>query len=320
MQTFLPYADFARTAGVLDDRRLGKQRVEAFQILRALTWTTYGWKNHPAVRMWRGFVPALVCYGLAITDEWIGRGRADTVRAQLLEFTDGAEPSRARLRDRGQLPPWLGLPALHVSHRSALVRKDRVHYRPLFPDVPADLPYLWPPSVFPRWPVARPGTPALSDALAALGYAGARPGQAETVEALAAGRNVVLSLPVGGGGSATGLLAALVRPGPTLWVSPATGGEDGPAGTVPATSSAEAKDSPAEFVFLSPDRLSDPGAFAHLAAGRPDLVVVDDSVLLDGCATGQVLSAVSRLGSPPVLVITDSSVPALRRRPAGGRP
>ncbi|MDQ1681515.1 MAG: hypothetical protein QOH99_56, partial [Frankiaceae bacterium] len=35
MQTFLPYADFGASARVLDDRRLGKQRVETLQILRA---------------------------------------------------------------------------------------------------------------------------------------------------------------------------------------------------------------------------------------------------------------------------------------------
>ena len=36
MQTFLPYADFERTAAVLDVRRLGKQRVEVLQICNAL--------------------------------------------------------------------------------------------------------------------------------------------------------------------------------------------------------------------------------------------------------------------------------------------
>jgi hypothetical protein len=39
---------------------------------------------------------------------------------------------------------------VHDSHRSALVRKDPGHYRPLFPDVPDDLPYVWPPSDRPR--------------------------------------------------------------------------------------------------------------------------------------------------------------------------
>ena len=51
MQTFLPYPDFEASAAVLDDRRLGTPRVETYQILRALTWPRYGWKNHPAVRM-----------------------------------------------------------------------------------------------------------------------------------------------------------------------------------------------------------------------------------------------------------------------------
>jgi hypothetical protein len=36
VQTFLPYPDFERTAEVLDDRRLGKQRVEVLQILNAI--------------------------------------------------------------------------------------------------------------------------------------------------------------------------------------------------------------------------------------------------------------------------------------------
>ncbi|GAA3827626.1 pyrimidine dimer DNA glycosylase/endonuclease V [Nocardioides panacisoli] len=43
MQTFLPYADFARSARSLDPKRLGKQRVEALQVVRALTTAGYGW-------------------------------------------------------------------------------------------------------------------------------------------------------------------------------------------------------------------------------------------------------------------------------------
>src|SRR3954447_16972590 len=124
MQTFLPYADFRASCSVLDDRRLGKQRVETFQILRALTWPTYAWKSHPAVTMWRGFVPALVAYGLASCDEWTRRGNNDTVAASLLAWGSPASYD---------LPPWFGLEALHLSHRSALVRKDPGFYRPQFP-------------------------------------------------------------------------------------------------------------------------------------------------------------------------------------------
>ncbi len=54
MQTFLPYPDFAESARVLDNKRLGKQRVEVLQILNVLTDSTRkGWRNHPAVAMWR---------------------------------------------------------------------------------------------------------------------------------------------------------------------------------------------------------------------------------------------------------------------------
>lgn len=55
MQTFLPYPDFERSAAALDYRRLGKQRIEAYQILQTLQNPEQrSWRNHPAVRMWRG--------------------------------------------------------------------------------------------------------------------------------------------------------------------------------------------------------------------------------------------------------------------------
>ena len=37
MQTFLPYSDFRDSFSVLDNKRLGKQRVEAYQIISAIT-------------------------------------------------------------------------------------------------------------------------------------------------------------------------------------------------------------------------------------------------------------------------------------------
>ena len=57
MQTFLPYTDFIKSAKCLDYKRLGKQRVEAKQILNILLGETTkaGWTNHPAVLMWSGY-------------------------------------------------------------------------------------------------------------------------------------------------------------------------------------------------------------------------------------------------------------------------
>jgi hypothetical protein len=151
VQTFLPCADFAATARVLDQRRLGKQRVEAIQVLRALTVPGYGWRHHPAAAMWAGYEEALVSYGLAVCARWTVLGHADTCATTLLVDL-GATAVRAQeeLASAGELPPWLGDPALHRSHRSALVRKEPDHYRTLFPDVPDDLPYVWPSSDRPR--------------------------------------------------------------------------------------------------------------------------------------------------------------------------
>lgn len=142
MQTFLPYPSFVESARVLDRARLGKQRVEALQLLRAVTIPTYGWRHHPAAKMWRGYVPALTRYGLDMTDAWIERGHTDSVRPQILEFAPDVDVLR---QDELDLPPWLGDDALHLSHRSNLIRKDPEHYGGLFPGVPDDLPYVWPP-------------------------------------------------------------------------------------------------------------------------------------------------------------------------------
>ena len=149
VQTFLPYPSFAQTAAVLDDRRLGKQRVEVIQIVRAILVPGYGWANHPATLMWKPHLEALECYVGSICDEWRARGFADTCRATVRhDIADAGLPGPVRsqgdLGDAGLLPPWLGHDALHRSHRSALLRKDPAHYRPRFPDDPDDLPYVWP--------------------------------------------------------------------------------------------------------------------------------------------------------------------------------
>ncbi|ADG89578.1 hypothetical protein TBS_29200 [Thermobispora bispora] len=155
MQTFLPYPGFAATARVLDLRRLGRQRVEALMVLRALTVPGYGWQHHPAVRMWEGYEEALARYGLEICAAWAALGHTDTCAAAICDrlradFGIAAPRTQAELGAAGDLPPWLGDPAFHRSHRSALLRKNPGHYRRYFPDDPDDLPYVWPLSDRPR--------------------------------------------------------------------------------------------------------------------------------------------------------------------------
>ncbi len=151
MQTFLPFSGFRDSAAVLDTRRLGKQRVETIQVLRALIVPGYGWRHHPAAAMWAGYEEALVRYGLEVCSVWCEQGRADTCAATLVgDLLRGTGLASVRtqiaLSEAGELPPWLGDPAFHRSHQAALVRKDPAHYRVFFPDVPDDLPYVWPAS------------------------------------------------------------------------------------------------------------------------------------------------------------------------------
>ena len=321
MQTFLPYADFADSSAVLDTRRLGKQRVETFQILRALTWPQYAWKSHPAVRMWRGFVPALVAYGLANCAEWTRRGFTDSVRESLLAFSDGRVVPVAELARRGELPPWLGRPELHRSHRSALLRKDPAWYGPWFPDIADDLPYWWPPAHFPRWPVRAPAPLAPPEALGVLGFDVAWPGQAEAADAVREGRDCVGVFGPGSSGRGAALLAGLGVAGPTLWVLP--GGPDAAfqrATELPAVPVAPRVDrAPAEPTARPPsgaDRAamaaeSTPAAWRFVRAAQLDLllaepmgsIVVENADALDEADCARVAARRHDLGGPPVLAL-----------------
>lgn len=148
VQTFLPYADFVASARALDPRRLGKQRVECLQVVRGLTVPDYGWRHHPAVRMWRGHLEALGRYSLTCGEVWTETGRADTCATTLRYDLAEAGVERIRTQDElaaaGALPAWLGDEDFHRSHRSSLLRKDPEFYGARFSDVPDDLPYVWP--------------------------------------------------------------------------------------------------------------------------------------------------------------------------------
>lgn len=148
MQTFLPYPDFARSARTLDAKRLGKQRVEVIQVVRALTVPDYGWAHHPATLMWKGHEEALGRYGVVCCEVWTELGFADTSAATISADLATAGIDRVRTQEElaaaGALPPWLGDEEVHRSHRSSLLRKDPDHYGGLFTGVPDDLPYVWP--------------------------------------------------------------------------------------------------------------------------------------------------------------------------------
>lgn len=132
MQTFLPTTDFEECANILDFRRLGKQRVEAQQILNALQPESASkWKNHPAVKMWRGYELALTVYRNVMIKEWISRGYNNSM--EILEVDDWYKP-----------PYWFGNPKLHSSHRAALLAKDYEYYSQFGWKETPKIKYWWP--------------------------------------------------------------------------------------------------------------------------------------------------------------------------------
>lgn len=134
MQTFLPYSDFVKTAKALDYRRLWKQVVEADQIRNTLLGLgKTGWKNHPAVKMWNGYIQCLEVYRDCMMREWLRRGykteKTFYSNLQQCEVTN---------------PPWVGDEKFHSRHRANLLRKKYEFYKKLGWTDDPHLAYFWP--------------------------------------------------------------------------------------------------------------------------------------------------------------------------------
>lgn len=130
MQTFLPYRDFDETASVLDSKRLNKQILECYQILKVLNNPDpkAGWRNHPAVKMWRGYENALFDYTLSMIREADRRGiKTDTNKKNLINL-------RIETIDQwgNGLPKWYFdsniMNRITATHKANLYRKDDVFY------------------------------------------------------------------------------------------------------------------------------------------------------------------------------------------------
>lgn len=138
MQTFLPYSDFYKSSQALDRLRLGKQRIETWQLYLSLTNPSYGWKNHPASKMWKGYEIALLHYGVANCETWISRGYNDSL---LPRFKNALENHAGVPYE---FPWWLGNEKLHSSHRSRLLAKKPDWYSQFGWTEPTNIPYWWP--------------------------------------------------------------------------------------------------------------------------------------------------------------------------------
>ena len=155
MQTFLPYKDFSLSARALDSKRLNKQILEGYQILKVLSNKDphAGWRNHPAVKMWRGFEHLLLDYVMTMVKEADKRGiKTDKNVSNIMDLinTYGI--------DWGfDIPEWyendVTMKRLTTTHKANLYKKDPQYYfefytavakaKPCCPDRKVPCQYYW---------------------------------------------------------------------------------------------------------------------------------------------------------------------------------
>ena len=127
--------DFKNIAKILDNKRLGKQRIEAKEIINILDGKTKkkGFSHHPATLMWKGYIPALKAYYNAMIDEWKLRGYKNTLRKYPL-------PKNIKI-------PWfLNNRSILLSYQANLLKKNFDYYHYFFKDVPKKYfyySYIW---------------------------------------------------------------------------------------------------------------------------------------------------------------------------------
>jgi hypothetical protein len=138
MQTFLPYPDFKKSLESLDNKRLGKQRVETYQLIAGLegrltlTGKAYSKSriNHPISQMFRNNIPALKQYLNDSIDVWVARGKNNTMKKEVIT-------------EEIVMPVWFGDETFHKSHRANLLRKDAIYYGAHGWTDNSELPYRW---------------------------------------------------------------------------------------------------------------------------------------------------------------------------------
>ena len=161
-----------------------------------------------------------------------------------------------------------------------------------------------------------------------FGHDRMREAQEPVIANVLAGRNTLAILPTGAGKSMCYQLPALALPGRTLVVSPLIALmkdqvdklNDAGIGAIALNSAQNAEqqsaaetalqDGSAEFVFTTPERLSDPDFIAELKNKAIELIVIDEAHCISQWghdfrpAYLQIGSAVRALGSPTVLGLT----------------
>lgn len=85
MNIFVPSQSILNSIGCLDYRRLGKQRVEIYQLVLEFERPT-NWSNHPCFKAWENNKEALIFTGLLTCFQWRMLGYKDSLINKFHEF------------------------------------------------------------------------------------------------------------------------------------------------------------------------------------------------------------------------------------------
>ncbi|WP_019874968.1 RecQ family ATP-dependent DNA helicase [Sporichthya polymorpha] len=161
--------------------------------------------------------------------------------------------------------------------------------------------------------------------------------QLRAVRAVLSGRDTLALLPTGAGKSAIYQVAGALIPGPTVVVSPLIALQQdqvasladtglGAVGHNSAASAAERREAMAdladgdlEFLFVAPEQFASTETMERLKAAKPSLFVVDEAHCVSTWGHDfrpdyrRIDAALAELGHPPVLALTATAAPPVRR-------
>lgn len=130
MQTFLPYGDYEASAQALDNKRLNKQILEGYQILKVLSGASESgaWRNHPAVLMWKDAEWELVNY----IDHMVYEAEVRSIKTINNKRNLRELASKYRNKWSKKLPFWMEnettLMRIVTTHKVSLFNKDPMQY------------------------------------------------------------------------------------------------------------------------------------------------------------------------------------------------
>ncbi|MEV4765580.1 RecQ family ATP-dependent DNA helicase [Micromonospora chokoriensis] len=172
-----------------------------------------------------------------------------------------------------------------------------------------------------------------------FGWKALRPNQLAAMRAVMKRRDALVVLPTGAGKSAIYQIPASLIPGPTVVISPllalqqdqiaalnerqrpelrAVRISSNETAAQQAEAITEVREGRAEFLFITPEQLSNPDRMAEVAALKPALVAIDEAHCIsawghdfrpDYLALGHLIEG---LGRPPVVALTATASPPVR--------